>query len=709
MKAIYVSGVHSGPDPSAGVGVARSLRQAFPHATLVGVDYSAGSSGIHYEGFDSIWLQRPWNELELDLYKVQIASELEQGSLWISCLDLEAQWLSSAFPDHPGMLVPPASAFEGIAKPGIRASRVLPLEVPAYAVADRPLWDLYAFCRRHGWPVWCKGPYHEAILTWNWQTTAAALEHLKDKWAVRNPALQEHIKGSEESIVFCAYQGKVLGCVYMQKRVQTAEGKTWAGVIRALDDNLREGLDRAVEATNWTGGGELELIRDDQGNRYIMDWNPRFPAYIYGATLAGHNLPAMLAEAAGAGRPLASPCYSGEFARIVMEVPVRSQYPLPPPSPQDTVGKGFSAKHPSGMVLLARQLSGRKKRRDGLEGPAPRLPASVLEDLSGIDREELATPARVFLPRTAHEAFSRVKESVSAVSVPRVRMRVAYSVKTNPHPEMMRLALEAGFLAEAITGSEVQHALACGFSPQRIVLNGPAQGWPAAAGAISPLFAVFADSLERLAAFRGSKNGARYLGVRLRPATAASRFGANLAEFVDFHHLLAKLRDMGSEGLGIHFHIQSDVIGVRPWEEAFDAFLNWGRTLQELSGLPVRCVDVGGGWFPDDFTEELAPQLQDLVARSKRVLPDLESFLLEPGKALAQPCWALITRVLEVRRPFAEDGHVDAVVDGAISDLPLAQAYPHRLYFLRDGTITALASGGDRVLGRNCMEFDQLA
>ena len=56
----YVSGVHSGPNPSPGLGVARSLREAFPHARLVGVDYSVESSGLHSEVFDQLWVQRPW-------------------------------------------------------------------------------------------------------------------------------------------------------------------------------------------------------------------------------------------------------------------------------------------------------------------------------------------------------------------------------------------------------------------------------------------------------------------------------------------------------------------------------------------------------------------------------------------------------------------------------------------------------------------------
>ena len=41
-ETFFISGLYSGPSPSAGLGVARSLRAAFPSAHLVGVDYWAG-------------------------------------------------------------------------------------------------------------------------------------------------------------------------------------------------------------------------------------------------------------------------------------------------------------------------------------------------------------------------------------------------------------------------------------------------------------------------------------------------------------------------------------------------------------------------------------------------------------------------------------------------------------------------------------------
>src|SRR5262245_11454692 len=105
-QTIYVSGVHSGPSPSAGLGVARSLRTEFPSATLIGVDYWAGSSGLHDEVFDSIWLKPSWDLMQDDLYAREVRAVLDGGALWIPTLDLEVAWLAERLPAHPGLLAP---------------------------------------------------------------------------------------------------------------------------------------------------------------------------------------------------------------------------------------------------------------------------------------------------------------------------------------------------------------------------------------------------------------------------------------------------------------------------------------------------------------------------------------------------------------------------------------------------------------------------
>jgi predicted ATP-grasp superfamily ATP-dependent carboligase len=83
-----------------------------------------------------------------------------------------------------------------------------------------------------------------------------------------------------------------------------------------------------VKELNWTGGAELEMVRDLGGQLWLIEMNPRFPAWVHGATIAGHNLPALLIQAATGVTAQPAVTHSDEFTRIVIEVPVRREYPL---------------------------------------------------------------------------------------------------------------------------------------------------------------------------------------------------------------------------------------------------------------------------------------------------------------------------------------------------------------------------------------------
>ena len=78
---IYISGLYSGTNPQPGIGIARSIRLAYPDAKIIGVEYSNRCSGIHWHDFDDIWLQRPWQEINLDSHGEEIGKILDSGAM----------------------------------------------------------------------------------------------------------------------------------------------------------------------------------------------------------------------------------------------------------------------------------------------------------------------------------------------------------------------------------------------------------------------------------------------------------------------------------------------------------------------------------------------------------------------------------------------------------------------------------------------------
>jgi diaminopimelate decarboxylase len=720
---IYVSGLYCGGNPQPGVGILRSLREGYPKATLIGVEYSNRVSGIHFEGIDDLWIQRPWDELNLDVYGEQVKQVLDAGGLWISGSDLEAMWLADLFPDgHKNLLAPPMAGIKRITKPAVEAAQGLPLKIPTYISTENSDWDLHAFCRQHNWRVWLKGPYYDAARTPSWDSFAAARNALTKVWSTERLFLQAHVSGYEESVMLSAYRGELLGAVSMRKRDITPEGKTWAGDISEVPHDFMAPLRAMVKELNWTGGGELEMVRDAAGQLWLLEMNPRFPAWVHGATLAGHNLPALLVEGATGVAAKPSARRSEEFTRIVLEVPVNPDYPLPP-LPEPYAGAvGHSMKHPSGLTSLAKKLH--KLNPEMLEAIVeedavqpdglPEVPESFRADIDGHDFDQIQTPQFLFMDSTATNLFKKAADRAHRLSTNEVEVVSGYSIKTNPDERLIKLALDNGFYAESISLLEVQKALQVGFRPDQVILNGPGKWWPEGLMPKERMHAVFCDSvadLERcVAAMEAGEMASKHVGVRIRTPNIVSRFGIPLDSPTTFRTLVESVKRLPTDtAFGIHFHMASDRVGVAQWWHLFESMLKWCRSIEKLSGRTIEILDMGGGWFPDDWHSDENDKFAKAVETVKAMLPGVRQIVSEPGKAMAQPSMALAMRILEIQEH--EDESIEAVVDASIAELPMYFFYPHRMLRKcgKTGELTPLGRGKTHLMGRLCMEHDIVA
>jgi diaminopimelate decarboxylase len=685
------------------------------------VEYSNRVSGIHWKDLDDLWIQRPWDELDLDSYADRVRDALDAGGLWISGSDLEAMWLASIFPEgHPNLLAPPIGALKRIAKPAVEAHAGLPVKIPTYVSTDLSDWDLHAFCREHNWRVWLKGPYYDAARTPSWDAFEAARNALTKVWSTEKLFLQAHVSGYEESVMLSAYEGELLGCVSMRKRDITPEGKTWAGDISEVPSSFEAPLRRMVKELNWTGGGELEMVRDASNQLWLLEMNPRFPAWVHGATLAGHNLPALLVQGATGRKALRSEPQAQEFTRVVLEVPVRAEYPLPP-LPEPFAGAiGHSMKHPSGLTSLAERLH--KAETDMIEikpldaGPdgVPDMPETYLADLGAMEFADVETPQFLYMDQTAQSLFKRAADRAHRLSTNEVQVVSGYSIKTNPDKRLVKLALENGFYAEAISLLEVKTALEVGFRPDQVILNGPAKFWREELMPKEKMHAFFCDSiadLERTVdAIEAGKLSSKHVGIRIRTPNVVSRFGIPIDSPKGFAKLVEAVKRLPTDSaFGVHFHMASSNIGIAQWWHLFESMLRWCRSLEKLTGRDVEILDMGGGWFPDDWHSDDESRFATAVEKVRAALPNVKQVVSEPGKAMAQPSMALAMRILEIQEH--EDDRVEAVVDASIAELPMHFFQPHRI--LRQcgetGQLQPVGRGKTHLMGRLCMEHDIVA
>jgi diaminopimelate decarboxylase len=137
--------------------------------------------------------------------------------------------------------------------------------------------------------------------------------------------------------------------------------------------------------------------------------------------------------------------------------------------------------------------------------------------------------------------------------------------------------------------------------------------------------------------------------------------------------------------------------------------LRWAHSVEELTGREIEYLDVGGGWFPDDWHNDADDRFASAVRRAPDFLRHVKHVISEPGKAIAQPAMALAMRLLEFEE--SDEEIKEAVVDGSIAELPMHFFQPHRILWKnpQTGEWQPLKRGKTHLLGRLCMEHDIVA
>ena len=147
------------------------------------------------------------------------------------------------------------------------------------------------------YPLMVKGKFYDAYLAYNAEQVRMHYNKISAKWGLPI-IIQEFIKGTEVNVVALGDgKGITVGAVPMRKQYITDKGKAWAGIT--LDDKkLLDLTDHLISSMKWRGGMELEIVKSFDNELYIIEINPRIPAWVYLAVGAGQNLPEALVKLA---------------------------------------------------------------------------------------------------------------------------------------------------------------------------------------------------------------------------------------------------------------------------------------------------------------------------------------------------------------------------------------------------------------------------
>ena len=298
---IAITGLNATDNPGPGVPVIRSLKE-MPgfDGRIIGLLYDTLEPGVYMEEVAdrSYLIPYPSSGTEALFERISYIHSCEHLDLILPTLDTELysfQKLSGRLRELGiSTFLPSTAQLVMRGKDKLSAfCRDHEIKTPATHLVNT-LHDLRALPSDLKYPLVIKGIFYDAAVAHSYEDAIGCFNRIRMKWGLPI-IIQEFLSGDEFNVVALGDgQGGTTGAVAMRKMYITEKGKGWAGVT-IFDPALLELTTRVIKEMSWVGGMELEFIKDRRTDEYyLLEINPRFPAWVYLATAAGQNLPAAL-------------------------------------------------------------------------------------------------------------------------------------------------------------------------------------------------------------------------------------------------------------------------------------------------------------------------------------------------------------------------------------------------------------------------------
>lgn len=314
---------------------------------------------------------------------------------------------------------------------------------------------------------------------------------------------------------------------------------------------------------------------------------------------------------------------------------------------------------------------------------------------------------------------------------------VFYSFKTNPVPGLISVLREAGIGAEVISHYELWLARRLGFSPERIIYNGPVKSEASLREAISAgilmLNVNHREELPLLVRVARELGRRPRVGVRVTLAGGwAGQFGTPAAKGLALR-VFQEARDSGAlDVVGLHVH-RGGMLRAEGEVEAFvGQALAFADELRERLGIELSLLNLGGSLGSPSvrglgerelrlnrtFCREIvAPEPasglsierhlavigERVAAHYRRLGLPTPQLLVEPGRALTSDAQMLLARVQSLK---ADADREYAILDVGINLADSCRGEYHQL--LVASAVSAEPSKVIAIAGPICSPGDTL-
>ncbi len=295
---VAVTGINSSANPGPGVAVIRAIRASEDFSgSIVGLAYDPLEPGIFMEGIcDHAYLfPYPSEGASSMLARIEEIHKETPIDVIIPSLDSELAAFIRIAPQLKtmgiGMFLPDDKGLKIRSKANLaRLAEQHQISVPN----GKPVTDLLSVDRlahEFQFPVVVKGQFYGAAIAYSPAQARALFLEQSSKWGLP-VVIQQYVPGEEYDVVALGDgHGGLVGAVPMRKLQLTEQGKAWGGVTIA-NSELREFVEQIVRELQWRGPCEIEIMKaHEDGKLYLLEINPRFPAWCYLSVGAGQNLP----------------------------------------------------------------------------------------------------------------------------------------------------------------------------------------------------------------------------------------------------------------------------------------------------------------------------------------------------------------------------------------------------------------------------------
>jgi carbamoyl-phosphate synthase large subunit len=292
---IGISGINAVDNPGPGVGVARSLKEADPSVIIHGLAYDAMEPGIYLNELIDRSFAMPYPSGEPDTYLARLLYIKQNYGLDLIIPNLDAELpFYVRYADRLAeagirTFLPSEEQFRLRSKDRLQeVADGIEIDLPETRVVSS-VDGLVGAIEEIGLPVMVKGSFYKAYRAYTTQEAISHYHHIVAEWGY--PIIvQRVVTGDELNVVGLGDgDGNSLGAVGMKKIWVTGEGKVWTGVT-IRNEPMLTAAEALVRRFKWRGPFELECLVDGE-TIYLIEVNPRFPAWVYFAAAVGVNLP----------------------------------------------------------------------------------------------------------------------------------------------------------------------------------------------------------------------------------------------------------------------------------------------------------------------------------------------------------------------------------------------------------------------------------